>query len=485
MLTFFCKKLIVESSFFFQKKTFRPIIIYDSNRSSSSSTSNSISMSRNEQALIEERRIKIRNRLDYNAQMWENEGRLFDATESSRISSSGTKNYVYFSFFWRHNYFHIYAYLLHYSVDQPLPLQSYSDLPAPLDSNFIMQQQTTRSPSNKSSMSFVTSPISNQIVFSNDNQRINSLWSAVDGTHLFPSNVINTTLETETQTSVPLPTNNYEFPAYTPDRSTTASHLSPLLPLPSTSQDQNKHIQLSITTESDKEERDDDIEHFEAEEKQTMTKNPSTIISFNTTTFINEPEFHHTYRPNISRKRRRENLPKQVTEFLKQWLVLHKKHPYPTEREKQKLADETGLMVNQISNWFINARRRILQPLIESENRQQQLEGSSSNHASSSVPPPTGVNVVGGSSNDGDNVDRIHSINNPITKDRCSTAVDKNNDYNPHHHYHYNHNSSTSISSLLLQQPSEEDSRDTDKEQGGNNTEKSNLLLFSIDTNFI
>ncbi|PHZ16075.1 uncharacterized protein RHIMIDRAFT_185170, partial [Rhizopus microsporus ATCC 52813] len=55
---------------------------------------------------------------------------------------------------------------------------------------------------------------------------------------------------------------------------------------------------------------------------------------------------------------RRGNLPKEVTEFLKRWLILHKRHPYPTEREKQELADETGLGVNQISNWFINARRR-------------------------------------------------------------------------------------------------------------------------------
>jgi hypothetical protein len=101
------------------------------------------------------------------------------------------------------------------------------------------------------------------------------------------------------------------------------------------------------------------------------------------TTFIAEPQFHPTYRPNISRKRRRGNLPKEVTEFLKRWLLLHKKHPYPTEREKQKLADETGLMVNQISNWFINARRRILQPLLESESQHEEPSLRSSRSSSS------------------------------------------------------------------------------------------------------
>ncbi|KAI8975461.1 homeobox KN domain-containing protein, partial [Mycotypha africana] len=69
-------------------------------------------------------------------------------------------------------------------------------------------------------------------------------------------------------------------------------------------------------------------------------------------------------RPILNKKRRRGNLPKEVTELLKRWLILHKSYPYPTEREKQQLADQTGLMVSQISNWFINARRRILQPLL-------------------------------------------------------------------------------------------------------------------------
>lgn len=69
-----------------------------------------------------------------------------------------------------------------------------------------------------------------------------------------------------------------------------------------------------------------------------------------------------------TKKRRRGNLPKEVTEFLRKWLIQHKKHPYPAEKEKVDLARHTGLTVNQISNWFINARRRILQPMLESEN---------------------------------------------------------------------------------------------------------------------
>lgn len=57
-----------------------------------------------------------------------------------------------------------------------------------------------------------------------------------------------------------------------------------------------------------------------------------------------------------------------MTEYLRKWLIQHKKHPYPAEKEKAELAQRTGLTVSQISNWFINARRRILQPMLESEN---------------------------------------------------------------------------------------------------------------------
>ncbi|KAG9287956.1 hypothetical protein G9A89_017551 [Geosiphon pyriformis] len=66
-------------------------------------------------------------------------------------------------------------------------------------------------------------------------------------------------------------------------------------------------------------------------------------------------------------KRRRGNLPKATTALLKNWLAQHKKHPYPTEEEKLHLAKETRLNLQQISNWFINARRRHLPNLLEND----------------------------------------------------------------------------------------------------------------------
>lgn len=40
-------------------------------------------------------------------------------------------------------------------------------------------------------------------------------------------------------------------------------------------------------------------------------------------------------------------------------------HPYPTEDEKRAIAAQTNLTLLQVNNWFINARRRILTPMLE------------------------------------------------------------------------------------------------------------------------
>lgn len=66
-------------------------------------------------------------------------------------------------------------------------------------------------------------------------------------------------------------------------------------------------------------------------------------------------------------RKRRGNLPKAVTLVLRDWLADHKRHPYPTDEEKLLLSQQTNLTLNQVSNWFINARRRILLPMLEED----------------------------------------------------------------------------------------------------------------------
>ncbi|XP_068011293.1 homeobox protein PKNOX1 isoform X3 [Melanerpes formicivorus] len=46
--------------------------------------------------------------------------------------------------------------------------------------------------------------------------------------------------------------------------------------------------------------------------------------------------------------------------------IQNSQHPYPTEDEKKQIAAQTNLTLLQVNNWFINARRRILQPMLDS-----------------------------------------------------------------------------------------------------------------------
>ncbi|XWS70467.1 hypothetical protein CRYUN_Cryun03dG0050900 [Craigia yunnanensis] len=63
-------------------------------------------------------------------------------------------------------------------------------------------------------------------------------------------------------------------------------------------------------------------------------------------------------REEILRKRRAGKLPGDTTSALKAWWLSHSKWPYPTEEDKARLVQETGLQLKQINNWFINQRKR-------------------------------------------------------------------------------------------------------------------------------
>jgi hypothetical protein len=50
--------------------------------------------------------------------------------------------------------------------------------------------------------------------------------------------------------------------------------------------------------------------------------------------------------------------PRAAVKILKDWMIEHSDHPYPTDEEKEVLGQETGLSTGQISNWMANTRRR-------------------------------------------------------------------------------------------------------------------------------
>lgn len=64
-------------------------------------------------------------------------------------------------------------------------------------------------------------------------------------------------------------------------------------------------------------------------------------------------------------KRSRKNISKgrftvEQRKVLSNFLGKNAKNPYPTTKQKQILSEKTGLSIKQISNWFVNSRRRYI-----------------------------------------------------------------------------------------------------------------------------
>lgn len=93
----------------------------------------------------------------------------------------------------------------------------------------------------------------------------------------------------------------------------------------------------------------------------------STVSPLSSTT--PPPSLSDAPSPDSDREKRktRNNLPKETTYILLKWLSDHLNHPYPNSFEKSQLMLSTGLNQQQLSNWFINARRRKIKILKEQQ----------------------------------------------------------------------------------------------------------------------
>ncbi|PSS18966.1 Homeobox protein knotted-1-like [Actinidia chinensis var. chinensis] len=67
-------------------------------------------------------------------------------------------------------------------------------------------------------------------------------------------------------------------------------------------------------------------------------------------------------RKEFLKKRKKGKLPRDARIALLDWWNTHYRWPYPTEEEKMKLSEITGLGQKQINNWFINQRKRHWKP---------------------------------------------------------------------------------------------------------------------------
>ncbi|XP_044577523.1 homeobox protein PKNOX2-like [Cotesia glomerata] len=99
----------------------------------------------------------------------------------------------------------------------------------------------------------------------------------------------------------------------------------------------------------------------------TVPGSPSSIPSEDEDEGCGSTPSNHTSGSGSNRKGRQKRgvLPKQATSIMRAWLFQHLVHPYPTEDEKRQIASQTNLTLLQVNNWFINARRRILQPMLD------------------------------------------------------------------------------------------------------------------------
>ncbi|KAJ6359637.1 hypothetical protein OIU77_003777 [Salix suchowensis] len=67
-------------------------------------------------------------------------------------------------------------------------------------------------------------------------------------------------------------------------------------------------------------------------------------------------------RKEFLKQRKKGKLPKDAKTLLLDWWNDHYRWPYPTEEEKAKLSENSGLDQKQINNWFINQRKRHWKP---------------------------------------------------------------------------------------------------------------------------
>ena len=80
-------------------------------------------------------------------------------------------------------------------------------------------------------------------------------------------------------------------------------------------------------------------------------------------------------------------LPPETVEYLKNWMMSpeHIAHPYPTEQEKAEIMAETGIGMKQLTNWFVNNRKRYWRPRVA--NKKVSSSGSMSRSSSTGSLP--------------------------------------------------------------------------------------------------
>ncbi len=88
---------------------------------------------------------------------------------------------------------------------------------------------------------------------------------------------------------------------------------------------------------------------------------------------VASPPSNNAKAQNSPKPRKSTSLPAETVEYLKAWMMSpeHISHPYPTEQEKAKIMADTGIELKQLTNWFVNNRKRYWKPRVEARLQQQ------------------------------------------------------------------------------------------------------------------
>mmetsp|Transcript_44168 Transcript_44168/g.106702 ORF Transcript_44168/g.106702 Transcript_44168/m.106702 type:complete len:261 (+) Transcript_44168:159-941(+) len=91
----------------------------------------------------------------------------------------------------------------------------------------------------------------------------------------------------------------------------------------------------------------------------------------------------------------KKNLTSECVAVLKEWYDQHTEWPYPTQHDKQELSKKVGMSEETVNNWFINARKRLMnrhekERIIGAQSKRQKLqeEAAKENPPAQATPVP-------------------------------------------------------------------------------------------------
>lgn len=172
---------------------------------------------------------------------------------------------------------------------------------------------------------------------------------------------------TSSSNSFSLPRNSFSNSQYFSNHASYLDYSIPKYHQPTTSSSSTHKFTLSsVSQHSDNNDNNDNSSHS----SQSNPSSPSLHSSNLPISNVESPSSvssTSTLPTSKASKKKRSNLPKQSTSILLNWLHNNLDHPYPNSKEKKELMDRTGLSPQQLSNWFINARRRKIQGLRDSK----------------------------------------------------------------------------------------------------------------------